>query len=60
MSRESRKLPRRWKRLKAANKAYGCELFEGLVAKRRDSRYPIQLRRADDEFAGWMKHRWSF
>jgi hypothetical protein len=49
-----------WKRLKAANAALGCELFEGLVAKRRDSRYPVQLRRADEEFPGWMKHRWSF
>jgi hypothetical protein len=49
-----------WKRLQAVNKVHGCELFEGLVAKRIDSPYPLQKLSADREFSGWMKHRWAF
>ena len=49
-----------WERLQEVNRAFGCELFEGLVAKRLDSKYPVQLRSATEEFAGWMKHRWRF
>jgi hypothetical protein len=49
-----------WVRLQEVNQALGCELFEGLVAKRADSLYPLQLRSPDLEFPFWMKHRWSF
>jgi hypothetical protein len=49
-----------WSRLQAVNKALGCELFEGLVAKRMDSLYPLQLRSPTIEFPFWMKHRWAF
>lgn len=49
-----------WDRLQAVNHALGCELFEGLVAKRADSEYPAQLRSASLEFPFWMKHRWAF
>jgi len=49
-----------WSRLQAVNKALGCELFEGLVAKRIDSLYPLQLRSPTIEFPFWMKHRWAF
>ena len=49
-----------WTRLQAINKKLGHELFEGLVAKRADSRYPHQLRSASEEFPFWMKHRWAF
>ena len=31
--------------------------LEGVVMKRADSAYPVQLRSASDEFRGWMKHR---
>ena len=36
------------------------DFFEGTVAKLGSSVYPIQLRSAKEEFAGWMKHRWTF
>lgn len=36
------------------------DFYEGCVAKRGDTRYPIQLRNAKEEFGGWMKHRWQF
>ena len=49
-----------WNRLQQINKQLGCELFEGLVAKRVDSLYPIQSRSPDVEFPFWMKHRWAF
>ena len=49
-----------WEELQAANKRLGVEFFEGLVAKRADSLYPMQLRSPKEEFAGWMKHRWSY
>jgi hypothetical protein len=49
-----------WLRLQEVNKALGCELFEGLVAKRVDSTYPLQLRSPDIEFPFWMKHRWAW
>lgn len=49
-----------WKRLQEINRRLGCELFEGLVAKRVDSIYPLQLRSPNIEFPFWMKHRWSF
>lgn len=49
-----------WDRLQRVNKALKCPLFEGLVAKRVDSHYPLQLRSPDTEFPFWVKHRWSF
>ncbi len=49
-----------WNRLQELNQQLGCELFEGLVAKRVDSLYPIQSRSPDVEFPFWMKHRWAF
>jgi hypothetical protein len=49
-----------WRLLQDANRRLGVELFEGLVAKRTDSRYPLQLRTPDQEFPFWMKHRWRF
>lgn len=44
-------------RLRAANRALGCDFFEGVVMKRADSPYPVQLRSATEEFRGWCKHR---
>ena len=49
-----------WSQLKEANRRFGCEFYEGVVAKRADSLYPIQLRSPSQEFPFWMKHRWAF
>lgn len=46
-----------YQRLRAANRASGCDFFEGVVMKRADSPYPVQLRSAKEEFRGWVKHR---
>jgi hypothetical protein len=44
-------------RLRAANRTLGCEFFEGVVMKRSESVYPVQLRSATEEFRGRVKHR---
>jgi len=46
-----------YQRLRAANRALGCDFFEGVVMKRADSAYPVQLRWPTEEFRGWCKHR---
>ena len=46
-----------YQRLREANRALGCDFFEGVVMKRADSPYPVQLRSATEEFRGWVKHR---
>ena len=46
-----------YQRLRAANRAFGCDFFEGVVMKRADSIYPVQLRSATEEFRWWVKHR---
>lgn len=46
-----------YQRLRAANRAFGCDFFEGVVMKRADSPYPVQLRSSTEEFRGWVKHR---
>lgn len=46
-----------YRRLRAANRTLGCDFFEGVVMKRADSSYPVQLRSATEEFRGWVKHR---
>ena len=46
-----------YQRLRAVNRVLGCDFFEGVVMKRADSAYPVQLRRSTEEFRGWMKHR---
>lgn len=46
-----------YQRLRAANRALGCDFFEGVVMKRADSPYPVQLHSAKEEFRGWVKHR---
>ena len=46
-----------YQRLRAANRALGCDFFEGVVMKRADSPYPVQLRSATEEFPRWAKHR---
>lgn len=49
-----------WESLKLDNKTLGGEFYEGMVAKRADSLYPIQLLSPQTEFFHWMKHRWRF
>lgn len=48
-----------WERLQAVNAALGHQLFEGLVAKRRNASYPINTLHADSYAPGWMKHRFD-
>lgn len=45
--------------LRQLNRHWRCTFYEGLVAKRVDSLYPVQLRSPTLEFPGWVKHRWS-
>ena len=49
-----------WVSLQSVNASFGCDFYEGLVAKRGDSMYPIQLRSPDEAFGGWIKHRWQW
>ena len=44
-------------RLRAANRVMACDFFEGVVMKRVDSIYPVQMCSATEEFRGWCKHR---
>lgn len=46
-----------WVQMQKVNHALGVELFEGYVAKRNDSPYPLQLRSPDLESPDWIKHR---
>jgi hypothetical protein len=46
-----------WQQLQDANRCLGCDFYEGLVAKRNDSLYPLQLNSPNQTTATWMKHR---
>lgn len=46
--------------LKSENQALGADLYEGLVAKRTNSPYPVQQRSASEVTTFWVKHRWAF
>ena len=46
-----------YRRLRDANRVLGCDFFEGVVMKRADSAYPVQLRNSTEECRGWVKHR---
>jgi len=43
--------------LKALNRCLRCDFFEGVVMKRGNSPYPIQLRSETEECRTWIKHR---
>jgi hypothetical protein len=49
-----------WAQMQAFNQQWGADFYEGLVAKRADSPYPIQLRSPDAESPFWVKHRWAW
>ena len=53
---EPQKLYRQLRRL---NARLACPFYEGVVAKRLSDLYPIQLRSPNQEFVGWVKHRWA-
>ena len=46
-----------YQRLRAANRALRCDFFQGVVRKRAESPYPVQMRSATEEFRGWVRHR---
>jgi|SRR5882672_7606291 len=46
--------------LRQLNARWHCVFYEGLVAKRTTDSYPIQLRSPEEEFVGWVKHRWAY
>ena len=46
-----------YQQLRAANPVLECDFFEGVVMKREESDYPVQLRSATEEFRWWVKHR---
>jgi len=48
-----------YQRVKQLSAQWHCPFYEGMVAKRTDSLYPIQLRSAALELAGGLKHRWK-
>jgi hypothetical protein len=46
--------------LRQRNACWHCLFYEGLVAKRITDPYPVQLRSPEEEFVGWVKHRWAW
>ena len=46
-----------YQRLREANWGLGYDFIEGVLIKKADSRYPLQLRSATEEFRDWVKHR---
>lgn len=50
----------KWTQMQSLNKQWSCDFYEGLVAKRADSPYPIQLRNPKAETPTWAKHRWAW
>jgi hypothetical protein len=46
-----------WQQLQDVNRCLGCIFYEGLVAKKTDSLYPLQLNSSEQTTATWMKHR---
>jgi hypothetical protein len=56
---ESDKAEKLWMDGLAYNKSHGDELYEGVVAKKRDSIYPQQKITPDRVFPYWVKHRYA-
>ena len=46
-----------WIKLQKINTEFGCEFWEGLVAKRADSRYNLQLTSPEQKSSAWIKYR---
>jgi len=45
--------------LRQSNRLLQAEFFEGVVMKRADAAYPVQLRNSTEETRCWIKHRWG-
>lgn len=48
-----------WNEAPLINELLGCTFYEGLVAKRIDKPYNMQLRSPDEESPHWVKHRFT-
>ena len=46
--------------LQRCNREWNSEFYEGVVAKRADSLYPVQFSDPAREFPFWVKHRWHW
>ena len=46
--------------LRSLNKQFGFDFYEGIVAKRIDAAYPLQLISGEQETPAWVKHRWAY
>jgi hypothetical protein len=53
-------LDHEWRLMQQLNKDWGAEFYEGFVAKRADSKYPVQLRDPNSHCPWWVKHRWRW
>src|ERR1017187_1233350 len=53
-------LDQQWGHMQQLNREWAAEFYEGFVAKRADSSYPIQLRNPEFDCPYWMKHRWAW
>ena len=42
------------------NRQSAADFYEGIVMKRVDAAYPMQLRSPHLETPYWVKHRWKF
>lgn len=51
--------PALWRELQDINRSLGIVFYEGVVAKRKSSTYPIQLRSPKEETRDWVKHRFT-
>ncbi len=49
-----------WEDLQGFNREFGCDFYEGVVAKEVSSIYPIQLRNPEVTIYTWIKHRWHW
>lgn len=49
-----------WEAMQLANAALSAPLYEGFVAKRTDSTYPIQTRSGDEVTPDWVKMRFLY
>lgn len=52
--------PAAYSECKLFNQSLGCEFYEGVVAKRAASEYPLNTRNPQTETGLWMKHRWRW
>jgi len=49
-----------YEQLKQINQHWNADFYEGVIAKRAGSLYPLQTRSAKEEFRSWVKFRWDW